>query len=181
MNDNCRLCNANLIDNRGRLAHTKLIFAPPKHGSNEKNVFGRLSDLGLTLTQSGDKSFRCCLKCDTVIKKLESVLPCFRKWEEDENGSVALAAAASAAAAATTTTTASSSTTPSVASQSPAPSSPPPMHGLSTSVAEKRPRVTPSKTQRALKKIHVKDLKITCNLAVRYYLLAGSPRTKELS
>ena len=83
VNDSCRFCNIRLRNDAGTLQHSTQIFEK-KRNPREQNIFQRLQGLDLTLKERRDRSSRSCVKCENLVKRLESALPFFRKWEEDE-------------------------------------------------------------------------------------------------
>ncbi|TKS86827.1 hypothetical protein D9C73_020947 [Collichthys lucidus] len=111
VNDRCRLCRDNLRI-QGVLSHCRKIF---QKDTNAKSIEERLAELGLTLANVQERSFRICLKCIRFIARLEESLRTFREWQNAEkepnhptiSSSTSSTTTASVADTTTTTTTAS--------------------------------------------------------------------------
>lgn len=80
VNDSCRLCKENLRI-KGTIGHYKTAF---NKEANQKSIAERLAELGLTLLEVEERSFRVCVRCIRVIGRLEDTLATFRGWKKAE-------------------------------------------------------------------------------------------------
>ncbi|XP_074528653.1 uncharacterized protein LOC141791863 [Halichoeres trimaculatus] len=93
IDDCCRFCKVNLRI-KGTLTSTKKVFEASK-ALNEKTVFERLQELGLTVKKCNSRSSRICRTCLRLISRLESDLSVLRRWQEEEREDSAVAATSS--------------------------------------------------------------------------------------
>lgn len=82
VDDYCRLCKEYLRIN-GSLTNTKRIFEETKI-PNDKNVYERLIDLGLTLSKDRSRSCRICRSCLRLLARMEDNFATFKRWQESE-------------------------------------------------------------------------------------------------
>lgn len=107
VNDRCRLCKENLRI-KGVITNSRIF----QKDTNAKSIEERLAEIGLTLANVQERSFRICQKCFRFIARLEESLSTFREWQDAEKepnhptiGLSSLTSATTTASAADTTTT----------------------------------------------------------------------------
>ncbi|XP_063068938.1 uncharacterized protein LOC134460480 [Engraulis encrasicolus] len=75
----CRLCKENLRI-KGVITNSRIF----QKDTNAKSIEERLAEIGLTLANVQERSFRICQKCFRFIARLEESLSTFREWQDAE-------------------------------------------------------------------------------------------------